>query len=73
MPKGKLITLEGKHSETAKLVAEIREELPYHLENQVIQAQIRRAAFDAYIEQGFTSDQAMDLLKAEIGGLYGAE
>lgn len=67
--QNKLTQLEGKRdelSELGKAVLNFKSDLQYHIENQNILVEIRRATFDAYLKQGFNQEQALELLKSEI-------
>ena len=57
------IATAGKPDELAAAVAELRARLPGRIEYQRIMAKLQRAAYDAYIEQGFTPKQALELVK----------
>jgi len=49
-----------------KLIGQLekmRRDLPYYLEMSKLVAQIKKANYDAYVEQGFTEEQAMELIK----------
>lgn len=53
-------------SDFAKLVGKIREEQQSQIEYLRLKAQQHRELFKAYVANGFTEAQAMELLKAEI-------
>ncbi len=53
-------------SDFAKLVGKIREEQQSQSEYLRLRAQQHRELFKAYVANGFTEAQAMELLKAEI-------
>lgn len=44
----------------------MKDELPLQIEIAVTFAKIRREKFKAYVLEGFTPDQALELVKAEI-------
>ncbi|MFC4729092.1 hypothetical protein ACFO3Q_13035 [Coralloluteibacterium thermophilus] len=53
----------GDPSEVAKAVGELRTRLPGMIEYQRIMARLQREAYLAYLAEGFTPKQALDLAK----------
>lgn len=53
----------AKPDELLAAVAQLRDRLPGMLEYQRIMAKVKREAFVAYLEAGFTDAQALDLVK----------
>lgn len=45
-------------------VEEFRRKLPTVIEHTKLMAKLHRAAYLAYLDEGFTAQQAMDLVKA---------
>ena len=52
-----------KYEELFELVAELREQLPLHIESAHLQATIKKAQYDELLKSGFTADQALVLIK----------
>lgn len=67
MPRNNVVNLElvasGDPGELAKAVAEMRQRLPALIEFQRIMARVQREAYLAYIAEGFTQKQALELVK----------
>ena len=63
MPK--IVNLPAPDSMIAALEA-VKRELPQFLEMTGLIAQIRKGAYDAYIKQGFTEEQALELCSKSI-------
>ena len=56
-----LHTITTKHDELQGAVEAMKRALPAYLELAVLNAQVRRSHYDAYIAQGFTETQALIL------------
>ena len=54
----------GDPDKLAAAVAELRQLMPARVEYHKIMARMQREAFDAYIAEGFTEAQALELVKA---------
>ena len=63
MDKITLLDTGGKN-ETAAAFEKLKRELPVIVENMVVVAKLKKAAYDAYIEYGFTPEQALELCKS---------
>lgn len=53
----------GVPDKLAENVAELRRLLPARIEYQKVMAKLQREAYLAYIEQGFTKAEALELVK----------
>jgi hypothetical protein len=53
----------GKPDKLAADVAELRSLLPARIEYQKVMAKLQREAYDAYLAEGFTPAQALELVK----------
>jgi hypothetical protein len=61
----KVVSIAGvQQDKLAAQVAELRGLLPARIEYQRIMARLQRSAFDAYLAEGFTPEQALELCKA---------
>lgn len=58
--------LQVAENKFAALVSQFARELPAQIELCSIQAKIRREKFKAYMREGFTEAQALELVKAEV-------
>lgn len=54
----------GKPDKLAAAVAELRGLLPGQIEYQRIMAKLQREAYQAYITEGFSPEQALELCKS---------
>jgi len=67
MPNDNVVNLalvaQGDPSELAKAVAEMRTRMPALLEYRRILAKVQREAYLAYLAEGFTAEQAIELAK----------
>ncbi len=54
----------GQPDKITAAVAELRRMLPGQIEYHRIMAKVKREAFKAYVAEGFTDEQALDLVKA---------
>lgn len=66
MDKNNLIGLPDQKNEYVALVAKARDNQKHEIEGQQLVAKLRSELFKAYIKQGFTRKEALELLKAEI-------
>jgi hypothetical protein len=46
-----------------QLVKQMRDNLLAHCEYAVLNAKVKKAAYDAYVKEGFTAGQALTLVK----------
>lgn len=53
----------GEPDELASAVGELRQRMPGMIEYNRIMAKVQRDAYLAYVEQGFTAKQALELCK----------
>lgn len=59
--KPNLHSIPSKHDELRAVVDSMRRNLPIFIETASINAQVRRAHYDAYVKQGFTKEEALVL------------
>ena len=53
----------GDKNELAANLEQVKRNLPFMLEYSRIKAQLAKADFDAYVKQGFSEEQALELCK----------
>ncbi len=53
----------GENKEFAAAIANMKRELSLMVEHACIIAEIRKASYDAHIEQGFSKEEALELCK----------
>ena len=63
MMKDNLTEIKGKPDEMRAAVESFKRNLPSYVEMAAVMAEIRRAHYDAYVKQGFTENQALELCK----------
>ena len=56
-----------KPDDLAVSIEKLKRSLPYLIEHNRLIAEVRRKKFEAYIESGFTEDQALFFCKDYIG------
>lgn len=63
MTDSKIHPLPGQKNESRAAVEALKRNLSDLKEHARLVAEIRRAGYDAYLEQGFSEDQALELCK----------
>ncbi len=64
MDKDNLLQLVNKDfDERKKILADLKQNLPIIIESFALTAQITKAKYDAFVLQGFTEEQALNLCK----------
>lgn len=58
-----LRTIETKKDKDLAIMQLMRRELPAHAEKTKLFAQYKKISFDAYVKEGFTPEQALELCK----------
>ena len=66
MSNDKIIGLPTDQNEMKAAIAVMKRDLPEVIEHAKLVAQIKRAAYLEYVEQGFTEEQAIELIKESI-------
>lgn len=56
----------GDKNEMRAALEQLKRSLPVWKEQAAVIAEIRKASYDAHIEQGFTPDQALELCKSML-------
>jgi hypothetical protein len=61
-----VVDLNTPTSKLAVLIEQMRRDLPFLLESQVLSAQVTRAKYEALVAAGFTEQQALQLCKDAV-------
>lgn len=62
--KGEAMSSEKQAFELARFVATLKENLPAHMELAELNAKLTHKKYAAFIKEGFTPDQALQLCKS---------
>ncbi len=62
----KVVGLPSGKDEMKAAIAQLKRNLPELVEHAKLIAEVKRAAYLAYVEQGFTEEQALELTKGSI-------
>jgi hypothetical protein len=63
MDKPKVVAMNQPPDKMAEALDHVRRNMQAIVDYQILMAQVRRSAYDAHVDEGFTPEQSLELVK----------